>query len=95
MSAEAFPSISATIGEGFIGGLFLGYALRKIVKAKSRFLTYSHTLSFRGFVTSGHTDRLPALVLCQRLLTHSLDQQEWLQSAASATWDPAEQCHQG
>jgi uncharacterized membrane protein (Fun14 family) len=32
MSAEALTSISATIGGGFIGGLLLGYALKKVVK---------------------------------------------------------------
>jgi uncharacterized membrane protein (Fun14 family) len=32
MSAEAFTSMSATIGGGFIGGLLLGYALKKVVK---------------------------------------------------------------
>jgi uncharacterized membrane protein (Fun14 family) len=32
MSAEAFTSISATIGGGFVGGLLLGYALKKVVK---------------------------------------------------------------
>jgi uncharacterized membrane protein (Fun14 family) len=32
MSAEALTSIPATIGGGFIGGLLLGYALKKVVK---------------------------------------------------------------
>jgi uncharacterized membrane protein (Fun14 family) len=32
MSADVFTSIPATIGGGFIGGLFLGFALKKIVK---------------------------------------------------------------
>jgi uncharacterized membrane protein (Fun14 family) len=32
MSAEAFTSISTAIGGGFITGLFLGYALKKVVK---------------------------------------------------------------
>jgi uncharacterized membrane protein (Fun14 family) len=32
MSAEAFTSVSATIGGGFAGGLLFGYALKKIVK---------------------------------------------------------------
>jgi uncharacterized membrane protein (Fun14 family) len=32
MTADAFTSISATIGGGFIGGLLLGYALKKVVK---------------------------------------------------------------
>jgi uncharacterized membrane protein (Fun14 family) len=32
MSAEAFTSISATVGGGFVGGLLLGYALKKVVK---------------------------------------------------------------
>jgi uncharacterized membrane protein (Fun14 family) len=32
MSLEVFTSISATIGGGFITGLFLGYALKKVVK---------------------------------------------------------------
>jgi uncharacterized membrane protein (Fun14 family) len=32
MSTEAFTSISVTIGGGFITGLFLGYALKKVVK---------------------------------------------------------------
>jgi uncharacterized membrane protein (Fun14 family) len=32
MSADVFTSISATIGGGFIGGLLLGYALKKLVK---------------------------------------------------------------
>jgi hypothetical protein len=32
MSADAYTSIPATIGVGFVGGLLLGYALRKVVK---------------------------------------------------------------
>jgi uncharacterized membrane protein (Fun14 family) len=32
MSADAYTSISATIGGGFLGGLLLGYALKKVVK---------------------------------------------------------------
>jgi uncharacterized membrane protein (Fun14 family) len=32
MSADAYTSISATIGGGFIGGLLIGYALKKVVK---------------------------------------------------------------
>jgi uncharacterized membrane protein (Fun14 family) len=32
MSADAFTSISATIGGGFVGGLPLGYALKKVFK---------------------------------------------------------------
>jgi len=32
MSAEAFTSIPATIGGGFIGGLLLGFAIKKAVK---------------------------------------------------------------
>ena len=32
MSLEIFTSISATIGGGFITGLFFGYALKKVVK---------------------------------------------------------------
>jgi uncharacterized membrane protein (Fun14 family) len=32
MSADIFTSIPATIGGGFIGGLLLGYALKKVVK---------------------------------------------------------------
>jgi uncharacterized membrane protein (Fun14 family) len=32
MSADAYTSISATIGGGFFGGLLLGYALKKVVK---------------------------------------------------------------
>jgi uncharacterized membrane protein (Fun14 family) len=32
VSAETFTSVSATIGGGFIGGLLLGYALKKVVK---------------------------------------------------------------
>jgi uncharacterized membrane protein (Fun14 family) len=32
MSTEAFTSISATIGGGFVGGILLGYALKKVVK---------------------------------------------------------------
>lgn len=32
MNAEALTSISTTIGGGFIGGLLLGYALKKVVK---------------------------------------------------------------
>jgi uncharacterized membrane protein (Fun14 family) len=32
MSLEVFTSISTTVGGGFIGGLLLGYALKKIVK---------------------------------------------------------------
>ena len=32
MSAEAFTSMSATIGGGFAGGLLIGYALKKVVK---------------------------------------------------------------
>jgi uncharacterized membrane protein (Fun14 family) len=32
MSTEAFTSISATIGGGFVGGILLGYALKKAVK---------------------------------------------------------------
>jgi uncharacterized membrane protein (Fun14 family) len=32
MSADAFTSVSATIGGGFVGGLLLGYALKKVVK---------------------------------------------------------------
>jgi uncharacterized membrane protein (Fun14 family) len=32
MSADLFTSIPATIGGGFIGGLLLGFALKKVVK---------------------------------------------------------------
>jgi uncharacterized membrane protein (Fun14 family) len=32
MSLEAFTSIPATIGGGFIGGLLLGFAIKKVVK---------------------------------------------------------------
>ena len=32
MSADTFTSISATIGGGFVGGLLLGYALKKVIK---------------------------------------------------------------
>jgi uncharacterized membrane protein (Fun14 family) len=32
MSADVFTSISATIGVGFIGGLLLGFAIKKVVK---------------------------------------------------------------
>jgi uncharacterized membrane protein (Fun14 family) len=32
MSADVFTSIPATIGGGFIGGLLLGFALKKVVK---------------------------------------------------------------
>jgi uncharacterized membrane protein (Fun14 family) len=32
MSSDIFTSIPATIGGGFIGGLLLGYALKKVVK---------------------------------------------------------------
>jgi uncharacterized membrane protein (Fun14 family) len=32
MSADVFTSISATIGGGLVGGLLLGYALKKVVK---------------------------------------------------------------
>jgi uncharacterized membrane protein (Fun14 family) len=32
MSAEALTSIPATIGGGFIGGLLLGFAIKKVVK---------------------------------------------------------------
>jgi uncharacterized membrane protein (Fun14 family) len=32
MSAEAITSVPATIGGGFIGGLLLGFALKKVVK---------------------------------------------------------------
>jgi uncharacterized membrane protein (Fun14 family) len=32
MTTEAFTSIAATIGGGFVGGLLLGYALKKVVK---------------------------------------------------------------
>jgi uncharacterized membrane protein (Fun14 family) len=32
MSTDIFPSIPATIGGGFVGGLLLGYALKKAVK---------------------------------------------------------------
>jgi uncharacterized membrane protein (Fun14 family) len=32
MSVDAFTSISATIGGGFIGGLLFGYALKKVAK---------------------------------------------------------------
>jgi uncharacterized membrane protein (Fun14 family) len=32
MSADIFTSVPATIGGGFIGGILLGYALKKVVK---------------------------------------------------------------
>jgi uncharacterized membrane protein (Fun14 family) len=32
MAADAFTSIPAIIGGGFIGGLLLGYALKKVVQ---------------------------------------------------------------
>jgi uncharacterized membrane protein (Fun14 family) len=32
MSTDVFTSIPATIGGGFIGGLLLGYAVKKVVK---------------------------------------------------------------
>jgi uncharacterized membrane protein (Fun14 family) len=32
MSVDTFTTIPATIGGGFIGGLLLGYALKKVVK---------------------------------------------------------------
>jgi uncharacterized membrane protein (Fun14 family) len=32
MKVEALTSVPATIGGGFIGGLLLGYALKKVVK---------------------------------------------------------------
>jgi uncharacterized membrane protein (Fun14 family) len=32
MSVDALTSISATVGGGFIGGILLGYALKKVVK---------------------------------------------------------------
>jgi uncharacterized membrane protein (Fun14 family) len=32
LNTDALTSISATIGGGFIGGLLLGYALKKVVK---------------------------------------------------------------
>jgi uncharacterized membrane protein (Fun14 family) len=32
MNVDAFTSIPATIGGGFIGGILLGYALKKVVK---------------------------------------------------------------
>jgi uncharacterized membrane protein (Fun14 family) len=32
MSTDAYTSIFATIGGGFIGGLLIGYALKKVVK---------------------------------------------------------------
>jgi uncharacterized membrane protein (Fun14 family) len=32
LSTDAVTSISATIGGGFVGGLLLGYALKKVVK---------------------------------------------------------------
>jgi hypothetical protein len=32
MSAEAYTSNSATIGGSFVGGLLLGYALKKVLK---------------------------------------------------------------
>ena len=32
MSAESLTSIPATIGGGFVGGLLLGFALKKVVK---------------------------------------------------------------
>jgi uncharacterized membrane protein (Fun14 family) len=32
MSLDVFTSVPATIGGGFIGGLLLGYALKKVVK---------------------------------------------------------------
>jgi uncharacterized membrane protein (Fun14 family) len=32
MSADVFTSIPATIGGGFIGGLLLGFAIKKVVK---------------------------------------------------------------
>ena len=32
MSTDVFTSVSATIGGGFVGGLLLGYALKKVVK---------------------------------------------------------------
>lgn len=33
MNTDTLTSISATIGGGFFGGLLLGYALKKVVKA--------------------------------------------------------------
>jgi uncharacterized membrane protein (Fun14 family) len=32
MSVDTLTSISATVGGGFIGGILLGYALKKVVK---------------------------------------------------------------
>jgi uncharacterized membrane protein (Fun14 family) len=32
MSSDVFSSVSAIIGGGFIGGLLLGYALKRVVK---------------------------------------------------------------
>jgi uncharacterized membrane protein (Fun14 family) len=32
MSLESFTSVSAGIGVGFLGGLLIGYALKKVVK---------------------------------------------------------------
>jgi uncharacterized membrane protein (Fun14 family) len=32
MTTEAFTSISATIGGGFVGGILLGYAIKKVFK---------------------------------------------------------------
>jgi uncharacterized membrane protein (Fun14 family) len=32
LSADVISSISATVGEGFFGGLLLGYAIKKVVK---------------------------------------------------------------
>jgi uncharacterized membrane protein (Fun14 family) len=32
VSTDVFTSISATIGGGFVGGLLLGYTLKKVVK---------------------------------------------------------------
>jgi uncharacterized membrane protein (Fun14 family) len=32
MSADVFTSLPAAIGGGFVGGLLLGYALKKVVK---------------------------------------------------------------
>jgi uncharacterized membrane protein (Fun14 family) len=32
MSVDVFTSVPATVGGGFIGGLLLGYALKKVFK---------------------------------------------------------------
>jgi uncharacterized membrane protein (Fun14 family) len=56
MSVDVFTSIPATIGGGFIGGLLLGYALKKVVKliavvvglftAGLAYLQYQHVAYF-------------------------------------------------